>query len=100
MSQAIAYSVANIDPNVRVRGNQTFVGYEHLEGVVELGKPILCWENETDSVADGVVTDIDVQRRVVYIDVAWKSFRRRPRSYCVIAPTADSGTADFSLEGV
>lgn len=74
---------ARIDPNVRVRGNQTFVGYEDLEGVVTLGAPIEVYEQETDAVGRGVVTEIDAERCLVFIAVEWRSLCVRARSYFV-----------------
>lgn len=77
-----ALSVVVIDPNVRVRGGQTFVGIEdvgvNMEDIgapVEVGSPVICREVENGIDWDGKVTDIDESHGIVYIAVDWASGR-------------------------
>lgn len=64
-----------IDLNVRVRGNETYAGLEHVHGPIEVGQDVLAWESEDDIVGHATVTDIDMRRRLVYLAVDWRSLR-------------------------
>lgn len=78
-----------IDPNVRVRGNKTFAGFEDIQaqhqlglsrpdradGPIAVGDKVLAWESEDDIVTDAEVVDIDRERRLVYLAVDWRSWR-------------------------
>lgn len=89
-----------IDLNVRVRGNQTFAGYEDVDPAtvtrtrasraddpVAVGDKVLVTctpdEIEGDAVvigekvlgADATVTDVDPAKRLIYLAVDWHSFR-------------------------
>jgi hypothetical protein len=50
-----------IDLNVRVRGGQAFAGYEDTDGAVAAG--------------DAVVTEVDRERRLIFLAVDWQSLR-------------------------
>lgn len=62
-----------IDPNVRVRGNETFSGFEDVAGPLVLGREVDVYEPEGGVVGTGTITDIDVERELVYVRVDWSS---------------------------
>lgn len=78
-----------IDPNVRVRGNKTYAGFEdiqaagqltrtrpdHADGPIAVGDKVLAWESEDDIVTDAEVVGIDYERRLVYLAVDWRGWR-------------------------
>lgn len=70
-----------IDLNVRVRGNGTYSGFEHVKpgGIVTVGREVEVYENETGAVGRGRVTDVDVNRRLVFLDVDWTSISIPPQ---------------------
>jgi hypothetical protein len=65
-----------IDPNVRVRGNQTFTELGAIIGdAVCVGQQVVAFETESGLAGVAVVTDIDPERHLVYLAVDWRSFR-------------------------
>lgn len=78
-----------IDPNVRVRGNKTYSGFEDIQaagqltrtrscradGLIAVGDKVLALEEEDRIVADAEVVDIDEERQVVYLAVNWGGWR-------------------------
>ncbi|MEX1276572.1 MAG: hypothetical protein WEA75_06720 [Acidimicrobiia bacterium] len=65
-----------IDPNVRVRGNQTYAGFEDIEGIVPIvGAPVEVYEVESGATGNGIVAAIDDATRLVYVAVEWASLR-------------------------
>jgi hypothetical protein len=64
-----------IDPNVRVRGNQTFVGVEDFEGQLTIGQQVRVYEEESGLEGDAVVTDFDEDKQLLYLRVDWPSLR-------------------------
>jgi len=66
-----------IDLNVRVRGTQTFVGFEDVTGAISVGHLVEVVEPESDVRGPAVVTEIDVDRRLVYLAVEWANLRVR-----------------------
>ncbi len=63
-----------IDPNVRVRGNETYAGFEDVRGKVpDVGVQVEVWEPESGVVGVGKVTEIDQDRQLVYVKVDWTS---------------------------
>jgi hypothetical protein len=64
-----------VDPNVRVRGNQTFSGLEDADGPLAAGDKVLAVWEETGRVTDAEVTDVDEDKRLVYLAVDWRGFR-------------------------
>jgi hypothetical protein len=62
-----------IDPNVRVRGNGTYAGFEDVTGPITLHEPVEVYEPESRLVGQGQVTDIDADRELVYLSVDWSS---------------------------
>lgn len=70
-------SRVEIDPNVRVRGNQTFSGMENVYGPIAVGQAVQVFESEADIVGDAWVTDIDHKKKLVYLRVMWSSLRSR-----------------------
>lgn len=74
-----------IDLNIRVRGNQTYAGYEDVEGVVMSGSLVEVWEPESEIAGVGIVTSVDARTRLVYLAVDWTSMKPggTPRSPAV-----------------
>ena len=62
-----------IDPNVRVRGNQTYSGYEDVTGDLVLHDMVEVYESEAGIVGTAEVTEIDAERKLVYLAVDWSS---------------------------
>jgi hypothetical protein len=64
-----------IDPNVRLGGTRTFAGFEHVRGTdgvkLYVGEVVEVVEPESRLYGKGVVESIDVERRLVYLDVEW-----------------------------
>lgn len=62
-----------IDLNVRVRGNDTFVGFEDVHGPITVGEAVEVYESESGVSGEGKVTEIDGERELVYLSVDWSS---------------------------
>ncbi|HUC21313.1 MAG TPA: hypothetical protein VMA73_01270 [Streptosporangiaceae bacterium] len=61
-----------IDPNVRVRGNQTFAGLEDVQGGdVVAGGRVEVYEPESGLTGPGEVIEVDRERGLVYLEVDW-----------------------------
>ncbi len=60
-----------IDLNVRVRGNQTYAGFEDVDGGLAPGDDVEVYEPESGLVGQGRVTDVDNKRQLVYLAVDW-----------------------------
>jgi hypothetical protein len=73
-----------IDPNVRVRGNGTYAGFEDVAGPIAVGDQVEVYEAESNLVGVGRVTEIDGERELVYLSVDWSSLTDEP------APTPPS----------
>jgi hypothetical protein len=70
-----------IDLNVRVRGNQTYAGFEDVRGPVPAaGEQVLAIEVESGVVMDAAATDIDQEKRLVYLAPDWQSWRDEPEA--------------------
>jgi hypothetical protein len=67
-----------IDPNIRVRGNQTYAGIEDIEGDVGAGSHVVVYEPESGLSGPGEVTEVDRDRGLVYIVVDWSKLRLHP----------------------
>lgn len=68
-----------IDPNVRVRGNQTYAGLEDVQGTVVAGSHVQVYEPESGLTGPAEVTEIDHERRLVYLAVDWGKLREPAR---------------------
>src|SRR5437016_2086023 len=64
-----------IDLNVRVRGNDTFVSFEDVSGPIAVGESVEVYESESGVSGEGKVTEIDGDRELVYLSVDWSSLR-------------------------
>lgn len=97
-----------VDLNVRVRGNQTYAGFEDVqpgsvtyarasradgpvsvgdavhvvepfEGIVAdaivVGQKVIAFESESGIAGAAVVTEVDPEKRIIYLAVDWHSFR-------------------------
>lgn len=66
-------AVVRIDPNVRVKGNRTFSGFEDIVDGVPLRaeEEVLAWEEESNVMWPAVVYDLDFGKKLVYLTVAW-----------------------------
>ena len=64
-----------IDLNVRVEGNRTYAGFEHVRGsgVLSTGVSVEVLEEESGLVGQATITDIDPERELVYLEVDWSS---------------------------
>ncbi len=63
--------VIDIDPNVRVHGNDTYAGFEDVVGPLSVGSEVAVRESEVGLLGIGWITEIDVQRELVYLSVDW-----------------------------
>jgi hypothetical protein len=77
-----------IDPNVRVRGNETYAGYEDVEGIPVIGGEVEVWERETGVLGPATVTALDDARQLIYLEVRWAELRE---------PAAVPSLSDFSI---
>jgi hypothetical protein len=68
-----------IDPNVRVRGNQTFTGLEEVEGPIAVGVWVRVYERESGVEGDAWVTDVDEGKGLVYLNVIWSSLKPKEK---------------------
>lgn len=65
-----------IDPNLRVRGNQTIAGFEDIyDGQPIVGERCAVFEREAALLGHGWITAIDDAESLIYIDVVWSSLR-------------------------
>ncbi len=65
-----------IDLNIRVRGNQTYAGYENVSGALPaIGDHVEVFESESGLVGSGIVVELDDKRQIVYLDVDWATLR-------------------------
>lgn len=62
-----------IDPNIRIRGNSTYAGFEDVDGPIAVGEMVEVIESESGLVGQGKVTEIDGERKLVYLSVDWAS---------------------------
>jgi hypothetical protein len=64
-----------IDLNVRIRGRQTFAGFENIHGghLPEVHDYVTVFEPETGLEGNGRVTEVDLDRQVIYLAVDWAS---------------------------
>lgn len=67
-----------IDLNVRVRGNQTYAGFEDVTGVVTPGGYVEVYEPETGVTGPAEVVEVDHEHQLVYLAVDWGKLRKRP----------------------
>jgi hypothetical protein len=67
-----------IDLNVRVHGNQTYAGLEDVTGPLAIGSHVEVYEPETGLVGPAEVTEVDQERRLVYLAVDWGKLREPP----------------------
>jgi hypothetical protein len=64
-----------IDLNVRVRGQETYAGFEDVDGPLTTGDKVRVYEPETGLTGTGVVTEIDDKHQLVYLAVDWAHLR-------------------------
>lgn len=79
-----------IDPNVRVRGNGTYAGFEDVDGAISLNEGVVVYEPESGLTGQGRVTDIDADRELIYLSVDWSSLVEE-------APPQPPATPGFAL---
>jgi hypothetical protein len=61
-----------IDPNVRVRGGQTYSAFRHIRGDMPLvGEEVFVREPESNLVGKATVADINRRDRLIYLRVDW-----------------------------
>jgi hypothetical protein len=70
---------AVIDPNVRIKGDRTYTGFEdlHLDGrdMVVPGDHVRAIEYESGASCVATVHEVDTARRIVVLEVPWAYFR-------------------------
>jgi hypothetical protein len=67
-------TVIAIDLNVRVRGEQTYAGFEDVEGPLpRVGDTVRVRESESRVQGTAVVTEVDQARQIVYLAVDWSA---------------------------
>lgn len=68
-----------IDPNVRVRGNHTYAGFEDVEGLdpagLHVGEVVTVYEPEAGLRGQGSVVEVDPVKSLVVVAVDWSSLR-------------------------
>jgi len=66
-----------IDPNVRVRGNATRVGFEDFEGLdpadLHVGEVVTVYEPEAGLRGEGAIVEVDPAKQLVIVAVDWSS---------------------------
>jgi hypothetical protein len=65
-----------IDPNVRVRDNETYAGLEDVDGDIACGSSVVVYEPESGLVGPAKVTEIDTDKQLVYLAVDWHALAR------------------------
>lgn len=68
-----------IDLNVRVRGDQTYSGFEDVKGDIRVGDTVRVYEGESGFTGHARVTDIDNKKEIVYLSVDWENMEPRQR---------------------
>jgi hypothetical protein len=68
-------TIVSIDPNVRVRGNGTYAGFEDVRGPIYVGLRVDVVEEESRLAGSAIVTEIDTSSSLVYLAVDWKSLK-------------------------
>lgn len=71
------HPVIHIDPNVRVNIDETFSGFEDIEGDqrVHVGQMVGVYEPESGLRGTAVVTHVNDDRRLVYLNVDWRGLQ-------------------------
>jgi hypothetical protein len=64
-----------VDLNVRVRGNQTYAGFEDVDVGLAPGDLVEVYEAESGFAGQARITDVDNARRLVYLTVDWGELR-------------------------
>jgi hypothetical protein len=67
-----------IDLNVRVRSDETYAGFEDVDGGLAPGDLVEVYERETGLRGSARVTKVDNKRQLVFLAVDWPSLRERP----------------------
>jgi hypothetical protein len=81
-----------IDLNVRVRGNDTFVAFDDVSGPIAVGEGVEVFESESGVSGDGRITEIDGDRELVYLSVDWSSLSESGSSSNEEMPQSASAT--------
>jgi hypothetical protein len=86
-----------IDLNVRVRGNDTFVAFDDVYGPIAVGERIEVFESESGVSGDGRITEIDGNRELVYLSVDWSSLSEDGSSSSGDLPASASSAQLFFI---
>ena len=69
-------TIIDIDPNVRVAGNQTYSGWEDVHGrMPRIGDIVAVREPESGLTGTARVTDIEDRGQFIYLAVDWHDLR-------------------------
>lgn len=61
-----------IDPNIRVRGQYTLVGFEDVTHLhLQVGQSVEVFESESGLEGLAKVAQIDFEKELIYLDVDW-----------------------------
>ena len=66
-------TTVTIDPNIRVRDNLTYAGFEDITGPFFEGALVTVLEVESGLVGKGRITSTDPEKRLVYLRVDWST---------------------------
>lgn len=69
-------TLVTIDLNVRIGGNQTFAGFEDVDGPIRPGGEVTVVEPESGIQGPGRVVRIDAERELIYLEVEWSRLSR------------------------
>lgn len=68
-----------IDPNVRHKGHGTYSGFEDvMDGdIPQVGQLVDAVETEANLVTIAEVTEVDWEKRLIYLNLSWESLHPR-----------------------
>lgn len=87
-----------IDPNVRVHGNQTYAGFEDIDGPVpRVGEPVTVHEPESSLSGTAHVARVDEKTLLVYLEVDWSALRPQPSNGTVAQESEPPATREVQM---
>lgn len=91
-----------LDLNVRVRGNQTYAGFEDVEGafIPTVGEAVEVYERESGISGKAEVTEVDEDRKLVFLLIDWALLSAPltvPGGIAVLPASSRAGAATLSF---